>query len=227
MAATIGPSGVDLYASPVPDLLHEASGITPVEADTHVMLAQRGIQAAQRLALSDVGGKLVVALWPAELKEQAIRLYGRRRATPMISTARERGWTVEASPQLAFWNSPSSLRLYLAPSVDPAEYARRWQEGDLERVGAYDRAQVDEDLWPWLKERAYATDNDDAVLDLWLATRLGNRRAFLRPALRLQRMWPPGALTTRRRARLAEVIRDDVNEILTAAGEPPLEVEQL
>jgi hypothetical protein len=71
MAVTIGPNDVDLYESPLPDLLRRATGIAPVEAGGHVLLDERGVQSAQRLGVGDVGGNVGVALWPAELKEQA------------------------------------------------------------------------------------------------------------------------------------------------------------
>jgi hypothetical protein len=79
----------------------------------------------------------------------------------MIAAARERGWTAEPSPHLAFRNASPTVRLYMAPHLDAAEYARRWEEGDLERVGAHAREYVSGDLWPWLKSRAYVTDRDD------------------------------------------------------------------
>ena len=170
MAATIGPNDVDLYESPLPDLLHRATGIAPVEAGGHVVLDDLGVQSAQRLAIGDVGGNVVVALWPAELKEQAKYLYGRRLGRPMIAAARERGWTAEPSPHLAFRNASPTLRLYMAPHLDAAEYARRWEEGDLERVGAHAREDVRGELWPWLKSHGYATDVDDSVLEEWLDT---------------------------------------------------------
>jgi hypothetical protein len=173
VAATIGPNDINLYASPLPDLLHEVSKISPVEAGTHVMLDEHGVRSTQRLAIGDVGGNAVVALWPAELKEQAKYLYGQRLGRPMIAAARGRGWTAAPSPHLAFRNSSARLRLYMAPTVDAAEYARRWEEGDLERVGAHSRADVRRDLWPWLKTRGYAAEEDDRVLEEWVASCLG------------------------------------------------------
>src|SRR5262245_19439731 len=62
MAATIGPNDVDLYESPLPDLLHKATRITPVEAGGHVLLDDLGVQSAQRLGIGDVGGNVVAAL---------------------------------------------------------------------------------------------------------------------------------------------------------------------
>jgi hypothetical protein len=223
MAATIGPNDVDLYESPLPDLLYRATGIAPVEAGGHVILADLGVQSAQRLGIGDVGGNVVVGLWPAELKEQAKYLYGQRLGRPMVAAARKRGWTVEPSPHLAFRNASPTLRLYMAPHLDASEYANRWEEGDLERVGAHSRADVVRDLWPWFKSRGYATDSDDRVLEEWLEARLGNRPALLRPGLRLKRTWPGNVLASPGEASaLAEEIRSDVDAILGAAQEPAL-----
>src|SRR5207302_4283544 len=120
-------------------------------------------------------------------KEQAVYLYGRRLGRPMISAALSRGWTAAAAPQLAFRNSQPALRIYMAPEIDPLEYARRWEDSDLDWVGAHSRAGVVRNLWPWLKSRGYVNDEDDAVLDEWLSSCLGKRDAFLRPGLRLRR----------------------------------------
>jgi hypothetical protein len=98
---------------------------------------------------------------PRELKEQAKYLYGSRLGRPMIAAARERGWTAQPSPHLAFRNSSAPVRLYMAPTLDAAEYARRWEEGDLDRAGAHSRTDVRRNLWPWLKSRGYGTDDDD------------------------------------------------------------------
>lgn len=124
----------------------EASGITPVDAGTHVLLDEYGIASSQRLAIGDVGGNVVAALWPAELKEQAVYLYGNGLGTSTTAHARERGWSAEPGPHLAFRNSASHRRLYMAPQVDALEYARRWEEEDLHRVGAHSRAQVREEV---------------------------------------------------------------------------------
>jgi hypothetical protein len=223
MAATIGPNDVNLYESPLPQLLRETSGIQPVNAGTHVMLKGYRVRSIRRLAIGDVGGRVTVSVWPAELKEQAKYLYGQRLGRAMIATARERGWTAKPNPHLAFRNSAAARCLYMEPQLDAAEYARRWEEGDLERVGAHQRADIRADLLPWLKSRGYATDDDDPVLEEWIATCLGNRPTFLRPGLRLSRAWRTDALASPLEpSALADEVRSDVDAILRAAGEPPL-----
>lgn len=212
MAATIGPDDLAIYESPRPSLLREISGLPPAEKGSHVLL--EGVRSTQRLAAGDVGGTAWLALWPAELKEQALYLYGRRLARPMISTAQSQGWTTAAAPQLAFRNSQAVLRLYMAPQIDPLEYARRWEDSDLSWVGAHSRADVRRSVWPWLKSRGYVADEDDSVLEEWLASCLGRRDAFLRPGLRLTRRWTAHDSPAR--------LRGEINAILAAAKEPAL-----
>src|SRR5437870_726503 len=128
VAATIGPNDPGYPWPPRAELLRQISGIEPVPAGTHVMLEVYGVRSTQRLALGDVGGRLIVALWPAELKEQAKYLYAARLARPMIEQARSLEWTVDPAPQLAFRNSAPGQRLYMAPAIDAAAYARRWED---------------------------------------------------------------------------------------------------
>ena len=212
MAASIGPDDLDIYESPRPSLLREISGLEPVEKGSHVLL--EAVRSTQRLAAGDVGGTVWLGLWPAELKEQAVYLYGRHLARPMLSSALSQGWTAAATPQLAFRNSQSALRLYLAVDTDPLEYARRWEDGDLSWVGAHSRADVNRKVWPWLKSRGYASDEDDRVLEDWLTSCLGRRDAFLRPGLRLKRRCEPEDSPAS--------LRREINAILAAAGEPSL-----
>jgi hypothetical protein len=214
VSAAIGPDDAGIYDSPRPQILREITGLEPVARETHVLLDRCGVRSAQRLAAGDVGGTLVLALWPAELKQQALYLYGHRLGRPMISAAIAQGWTAEPTPQLAFRNSAAAVRLYMRPRVDVLEFVRRWEEEDLSRVGAHSRAHLRHDLWPWLKSRSYATDADDPVLEQWLGSCLGRRDAFLRPGLRLKRRCSP----TDKPAEL----RREIDGILAAAGEPPL-----
>jgi hypothetical protein len=60
------------------------------------------------------------------------------------------------------------LRLYLDQGLDAAEYVRRWEGPDVDRIRSYDPAEVQLSLWPWLKERGYATDADDGVFEGFL-----------------------------------------------------------
>jgi hypothetical protein len=185
MAAQIGADDVD-FATPRPGLLREISGIEPEPLGVHVLLAGHGVRSTQRLALGDVGGGLVAALWPGELKPQALHLYRAGRSIAMISAARKLGWSARPSPHIGFFNSAAALRLYLDPEIDAAEFARRWEETDGEWIRQYPRDEVRSTLWPWLKRRGYADDGDaDEVLDRFLSI-LGKRPAHPPPRLAAQ-----------------------------------------
>jgi hypothetical protein len=83
MTARIGADDLNLFETPLPDLLLQISGIEPEPPGVHVRLdTQSHVRSTQRLALGDVGGSVVVGFWPAELKSQAEYLYagGRARA---------------------------------------------------------------------------------------------------------------------------------------------------
>lgn len=222
MSARIGADDLEPFQDPRPDVLEEISGLRPERGGLHVLLEPAGIRSTQRLAVSGYGGGLIAALWPGELKAQAEYLYGRDVASPMVAVALERGWAAEGSPHLAFRNSAPRQRLYMKPNIDAAEYVRRWEAGDLRRVGQYTRAEVERSLWPWLKERGYAGDGDDRVLDEFLNRHLGRRPAYLRPGLRLKGRWSEPDRDGGSRGRLVEAVRRDVNAMLAAAGEPPL-----
>lgn len=212
--AMIGADDLDWFKDPQPDLLAAVSGLVPEPSGLHVLLEPLGVVTTQRLAISAYGGRLVAAVWPGELKEQARVLYGGRHGTKVVAAALERGWSAEGSPHLAFRNAAPGQRLYLRPSVSALEYARRWQDGDLAEVGAHERGDVKRRLWPWLKERGYADEDDDPILEEWLDRNLKNRTALLRPGLRLKGHYDVGVERS--------VVRADVNSILSAAGEPAL-----
>lgn len=204
-------------------MLAEISGLTPEQGGIHVLLDKVGIRSTQRLAIARYRGGVVAAMWPGELKEQAQYLYGERHASGMIDAAVTRGWIAMGSPHLAFRNSAPGQRLYMAPACDATVYVRRWEDGDLDRVGQYTRHEVENQLWLWLRSKEYVDIDDLPNLDVFLTTQLGNRPAYLRPGLRLKRFWSQDELAFAGGSqRLAPIIRADANAILSAAAEPPL-----
>ena len=222
MTAQIGADDSGLFDTPRPELLREITGIEPEREGVHVLLDEHGgVKSIQRLALGDLGGGIVVALWPAELKPQAEHLYTYGRGTAMVVAARERDWYVRPSPHLAFHNSPHTQRLYMAPDVDPEEYTKRWEGADGRRIGQYSAEEIRRGLWLWLKSRSYASAEDDDVLEQFLSI-LGRRKAHLRPALRFRRQWDATEVQQLGRKGLVGAVRSDVNAILRAAGEPAL-----
>ena len=168
---------------------------------------------------------MAVATWPAELKPQACYLYGGGLGSALVAAAIERGWTVEPSPHIAFRTASAARRLYMCPSsVEPLDYVACWEDEDaLSRIGGnYARWDVEHELWPWLKQRGFADDGDDAVLLRFLDEFLGNWPANMRPGLRFRRIWK-FAEEVELGSALADTIRSQFDTVFAFAHEPALQ----
>jgi hypothetical protein len=109
--------------------------------------------------------------------------------------------------------------LYLRPSIAPLEYVALWENEDaLRRVG-YSREDVEDELWPWLKQQGLAGDGDDSVLLRFLQFLYG--QAHLRPGLRFRRIWTHAEAAVLGPS-LAEAIRDEFDVVFSNAREPML-----
>ena len=216
MPAHFGAPDLELWSSPLPDLLREIAGLEPEWNENHVRLDEHlGTRSIQRLAVADAGGSAVVALWPAELKSQALYLYSHGRAHAMLGTAEQRRWRVTPRPHLAFFNSHASQRLYMETDIDTREYIERWEGLDRDMIRRFPPDALPE-IRAWLKDRGYLSSRDASAFERF-KTVLGRRNVDVRPALMLVRRWRRDGLDT---SDLAAAIRDDVNALLQAADEP-------
>jgi len=221
MAVRLGPWEQELLGRSSPELLREITLIRPVAAGSHVMLQEAGFKSVQRLAVGDLSGAIFAALWPAELQAQALHLYSNERARALIEAARAGGWAVRPNPHLAFWRAHPQQRLYLDTRTDLNEYVQRWEGLDRDLIGEHAPEDVRTSVWPWVLDRGYATADDRSILDEFLGI-LGDRPAHLRPGLHLNRWWTREEVEQRSRSVLASQVREAVNGVLQAAGEPPL-----
>jgi hypothetical protein len=183
---------VQLLEEPQEELLREVTGLF-IGPPGRVLIDGLGVRSTHRLAIGGVGGGVALFTWPAELKKQALYLYGSGRENGSLRWHWRTGWDIATRPQLAFRMSPASERLYLTPTIGPAQYIAQWSGSDLRRVGRYEPAAIRPILWPWLLDRGYASMGDEAELEPFL-TRLRVKEqeyAFLRPGLRLLRRWSP------------------------------------
>ena len=210
-------------------LLRQATGLDDVEPERRpgigaaVMLDMSiRTKSTQRISLQQRDEGLALCTWPAELKPQAKELYRTGRAQRLINFVAEHPeeWLARPKPHLAFWNAPVGHRLYLDCRLPVAEYARRWSGGDFMQIRAHHYDEIRESLWPWLRERQYATPGDDQKLDVFL-NRLGHRDAHLRPGIEIRQIWPwAHAVEADERGMLAGEIRTAIAELLTALDEP-------
>jgi hypothetical protein len=88
-------------------------------------------------------------------------------------------------------------------------------------VGSHARADVERELWPWLKQTGLADDGDDSVLLCFLGEFLGRRPVHMRPGLRFRRVWTFAEAEGLGSA-LAGAIRSEFNALFAAAHEPAL-----
>jgi hypothetical protein len=213
--ASFGAPDLELWSSPLPELLRDVTGLAPEPGANHVRLDEHlGTRSVQRLALADEGGTVVAGLWPGELKAQSQYLYAEGRAHAMFAAARERGWTIEPRPALAFFNSHPSQRLYMTSGLTPEEYANRWQGPDAYMIGRFPHEEMPT-IRAWLTERGYLGPSDTSALELFERA-LGRRNVDVRPGLMLMNRFAQDDQDA------ARTIRNDVSSILSAAGEPTL-----
>ena len=217
MTARMGADDLHELASVVPDLLRRVTGLEPAPHGRFVELDEHGFESTKRLAAADAGGTIIVAMWPGELKSQAEHLYTRGRAEAMIGAARDRGWHVEPSPHLAFFNSSAQQRLYMSPDLDPVTYARRWKREDRQMFGRHPREALEPEIRPWLIARGYLQQSEGDVFEAFVRV-LGRRKVDVRAAFRFKHRFERQADLQAR----ARSIRADINAIFGAAGEPLL-----
>jgi hypothetical protein len=224
MTAQIGYEGLDPRGDPRPEVLIDVARVQPEPGGDWVHLGRLGFRSTQRLWIGDVPGGVAVATWLAELKPQACYLYGGGLGSALVAAAIERGWTVEPSPHIAFRTASAARRLYMRPrSLESPAYVACWEDEDaFSRIGGnYARGAVEHELWPWLKERGFADDGDDAVLQRFLDKFLGNWPANMRPGLRFRRRWKYAEMAELGSA-LAETIRSEFDAVFAVAHEPAL-----
>jgi hypothetical protein len=188
MRAQIGPIyDPDLYDVPSRGLAQQVTGIQVEPASGHVFLKDAGFRSIQRLVLADANGGVVAGLMPGELKANALFLYSDHRAEEFLSAAEESGWVVRPTPHIGFYGSPPRQRLYLAPSIDLAQYVELWEGPARGRIGGYMPDDLSSDVWPWLKDKGLATADDDPVFEEFLRLLTSKRQAHLRAGLNAKR----------------------------------------
>lgn len=179
---------------------------------------------AQRLTLArDDDGGVLLRIWPAELKEQALAFYGEpARTEGVLALCASSSWRAEPRGHLAYWLAAPGERWYFdGGRLALPAYLEAWRE-DLGRIGGHPRHSVREGLWPWLCERGYAGGAyDNALMEDFLSHAPPD--VHLRPAVRLTHRWEQdeaAELTAAGGFRAS--VRREADRVLLALGESPL-----
>lgn len=179
---------------------------------------------AQRIALGDREGELVLCVWPGELRAQARAFYGSDRAARVAALIeRDPAWLAVPRPHLAYNGAPRAARFYFHCPLSGLEYLARWSRPeDLEKAGGHAPESVPGDLWPWLCGQGYADQGDpeaDAQLERFMASlRRRRSQAHLRPSLELRHRCD--SLAEGGAAGIAEEVADLVRELAATLREP-------
>jgi hypothetical protein len=100
---------------------------------------------------------------------------------------------------------------------------RQWID-DLHdrRAGGRTRDQLmDPNFREWLVHRGYAHDDDLASLDAWISEQPPKRQFHIRPGIQVQRTWTMAeAITLDREGAFIAEVREAINQIFRALGEP-------
>lgn len=122
-------------------------------------------------------------------------------------------------------NSEPAHRWY--PHLREPEYVRQWIV-DFRRGSARARSRQevkDPSFRRWLVERGYAAESELPTLDDWLISHPTVEQFFIRPGVQILRTWPlTDTDAPDRRSEFVAEVREAIDRVLAALGEPKLSV---
>lgn len=198
-----------------------------VEDGAVVMFAPGQVVACQRAALLFEGMNVRLRLWPAELAPQYEFVYSApQKVDALIALGNQPGWEVKPNFHLAYWLAAPKKRWYPAKHLSGATYMRQWVQ-DLRghRAGRRHPEEIKDPAFRgWLVERNYASEGELPTLDQW-AAQLPRDHFDIRPGIEVSRSWHMADAAERNDAgAFVKEVRDELNQVLLALGEPQLAV---
>jgi hypothetical protein len=211
-------------------ILEEATGLPAEVRDVNghagVKFPGRQVVAFDRVSLYVDGDNVVVSTWPAELTPQYTSVYGEpARAEALIALAQDPAWQVRSNFHLSFWRASSPRRWYPARHLSGEAYVEQWiQDFKNHRAGRKPVEEAtDESFRNWLVNRNYSSREELADLDEWIG-KLRMDKFDVRPGIHVTRSWTiSDAIARDADGKLADDVRDAINQVLEALDEPRLE----
>jgi hypothetical protein len=184
--------------------------------------------AVDRAYLWDEGGKVCLAMFPAELQIQYKQLYSdRAKVEALVALTNEAGWELQPNFHLAFHNAHPTQRWYPRRHLSGRNYVQQWID-DFRggRTKARSREGLeDQSFRRWLMDRSYATEIDVATLDDWLYSKSPNIQFHIRPSVEVRRTWDLNDAVTRDGdgdGEFVAEVRHAIDGALSALGEPEI-----
>lgn len=181
------------------------------------------VRAVDRANMWLDGGTIRLALWPAELKPQYECVYSDpNKVEALIGLADLPNWAIAANFHLAYWLAAPGKRWYPGRQLSGPEYLRQWIDDFRDqRPGRRPREQLDDTSFrQWLILRSYASESELVTLETW-RNALPRDHFDIRPSVEVTRSWELADTITRdRRAEFVTEVRDAIDRVLAALGEP-------
>lgn len=213
--------------------IHKGGGVLtprgrPLLPAAGIKFPEDQVFAVDRVAMWVEGGHVCMCMWPAEVQTQYTRFYPHPdKVEAVIALADSEGWKVQSNFHIAYWHAQPAHRWY--PQLGEPMCIRRWIV-DFRRgkAGARSRQEVEDPSFRWwLVERGYATESELPTLDDWLNNHPTVEQVFIRPGVQVLRTWPLTAMVAPdRRSEFVAEVREAIDRVLSALGEPELSVLQ-
>lgn len=172
------------------------------------------------------GDAVRLSMCPAELARHYKALYGTpARVQALIDATTGQSWQLVANFHLAFPFSPAAQRWYPHSNLSGRDYVRRWVDDYSDgRARGCSLADIEDPaFFHWLIDRGYATSDDETSFEAWVNKQPSKRQVHIRPSVRVTRDWTfTDAAERDARGNLKTEVRDSINSVLAALGQPML-----
>lgn len=213
--------------------IHKGGGVIsprgkPLLPAACIKFPEDQVFAVDRVNMEVDGGNIYLGMWPAEVQTQYTRFYSDpKKVEAVIALADSEGWKVNSNFHIAYWHAQPAHRWY--PHLREPGYVRQWiVDFRRGRARARSRQEVEDPSFRrWLVERGYATESELPTLDDWLNNHPTVEQFFIRPGVQVLRTWPlTDTVAPDRRSEFVAEVREAIDRVLSALGEPRLSVLQ-
>lgn len=191
-----------------------------------VKLPKTHITAADRVGMWIEDDAVHVGMWLGELSDQYRFLYrSPKKVESLIRLADQPNWQLNANFHIGYRFSRASQRWYPERHLSGIDYVQQWVNDVDHYAGQRDRKQIQsKSFQDWLTKRRYAKKKDLDRLSQWLKQKSLGIKFHVRPSVQIVRTWElKQAVKLDVHGKFGQQVKQAVDQILTALGEPTLD----